>query len=189
MSFLVLQSSWWGREGWLLCWICLPGVSWWLGGSSSRCHGLSAVCDCGISWSYSFTIFGEISLLHSFSTLAFRPSRPGALWMFCPSNSLTTPFWSTVMSPMEENGLAPFEGVSESPLRVKADRNRLLQMSAFSFGSVLRILFSLSDVIPNASFLWHLINDQNFLIFSGLGWVSGSELSFSNVNILETYFQ
>ena len=54
---LVLQSSWWGRESWLLCLICLPGVSWWLSRSSSRCHGLSAVCDCGISWSYSLTIF------------------------------------------------------------------------------------------------------------------------------------
>ena len=57
-------------------------------------------------------------------------------------------------------------------------------MLAFSLESVLRIPFSLSDVIPYAS----LTNDQNFLIFSGLG-VSGSELSFSNVNILETYFQ
>ena len=26
MSILVLQSSWWGRESWLLCLICLPGV-------------------------------------------------------------------------------------------------------------------------------------------------------------------
>ena len=40
MSILVLQSSWWGRESWLLCLICLPGVSWWLSGSSSRCHGV-----------------------------------------------------------------------------------------------------------------------------------------------------
>ena len=39
LSILVLQSSWWGRESWLLCLICLPGVSWWLSGSSSRCHG------------------------------------------------------------------------------------------------------------------------------------------------------
>ena len=38
MSNLVLQSSWWGRESWLLCLICLPGVSWWLSGSSWRCH-------------------------------------------------------------------------------------------------------------------------------------------------------
>ena len=42
-SILVLQSSWWGRESWLLCLICLPGVSWWLSGSSSRCHGV--VCS------------------------------------------------------------------------------------------------------------------------------------------------
>ena len=57
MFILVLQSSWWGQESWLLCLICLSGVSWWLSGSSSRCHG-SAVCDCGISQSYSLTIFG-----------------------------------------------------------------------------------------------------------------------------------
>ena len=43
MSILVLQSSWWGRESWLLCLICLPGVSWWLSGSSSRYHGV--VCS------------------------------------------------------------------------------------------------------------------------------------------------
>ena len=40
MSIIVLQSSWWGRESWLLCLICLPGVSWWLSSSSSRCHGV-----------------------------------------------------------------------------------------------------------------------------------------------------
>ena len=89
---------------------------------------------------------------------------------------------------MEANGLAPFEGGSESSSRVKADWNCLLQMLAFSLESVLKIPFSLSDVIPYASFLSDLINDQNFLIFSGLG-VSGSELSFSNVNILETCSQ
>ena len=38
MPILVLQSSWWGRESWLLCLVCLPDVSWWLCGSSSRCH-------------------------------------------------------------------------------------------------------------------------------------------------------
>ena len=42
-SILVLQSSWWGSESWLLCLNCLPGVSWWLSGSSSRCHGV--VCS------------------------------------------------------------------------------------------------------------------------------------------------
>ena len=59
MSILVLQSSWWGRESWLLCLICLPGqVS--RDGWAALPHdatGLSAVCDCGISWSYSLTIF------------------------------------------------------------------------------------------------------------------------------------
>ena len=51
MSILVLQSSWWRRESWLLCLICLPGVSWWLSGSSSRCHGVV----CGL-WLWYFLI-------------------------------------------------------------------------------------------------------------------------------------
>ena len=51
MSILVLQSSWWGRESWLLCLICPPGVSWWLGGSSSRCRGVV----CGL-WLWYFLI-------------------------------------------------------------------------------------------------------------------------------------
>ena len=55
MSILVLQSSWWGRESWLLCLICLrDGWVALLRGAM----GLAAVCDCGIFWSYSFTIFG-----------------------------------------------------------------------------------------------------------------------------------
>ena len=37
------QSSWWGRESWLLYFVCFPGVSWLLCGSSSRCH--SFVCS------------------------------------------------------------------------------------------------------------------------------------------------
>ena len=90
------------------------------------------------------------------------------------------------MSPMEENGLAPFEDGSEPSSRVKADWNCLLQMFPFSLESVLRIPFSLSGVIPNASFLSDLINDQNFLIFSGFG-VSGSKLSFSNVIGISQY--
>ena len=57
MSILVLQSSWWGRESWLLCLICLPCVSWWLSGSFSRCHGVVCSLYCGISWSYPLTIF------------------------------------------------------------------------------------------------------------------------------------
>ena len=51
VSVLVLQSSWWGRESWLLCLICLPGVSWWLSGSSSRCHRV--VCSL---WLWHFLI-------------------------------------------------------------------------------------------------------------------------------------
>ena len=39
LSILVLQLSLWGRESWLLCFVCLPGVSLLLCGSSSRCHG------------------------------------------------------------------------------------------------------------------------------------------------------
>ena len=38
MSILVLQSSWWARESWLLCLVCLPGVSWLLCGSSLWWH-------------------------------------------------------------------------------------------------------------------------------------------------------
>ena len=51
MSILLLQLSWWGRESWLLCLICLPGVSWWLSGSSSQCHGVV----CGL-WLWYFLI-------------------------------------------------------------------------------------------------------------------------------------
>ena len=50
MSILVhvLQSSWWGRKSYLLCFICLPGVLWWLSGSSSRYNGFV----CGSWWWY-----------------------------------------------------------------------------------------------------------------------------------------
>ena len=93
------------------------------------------------------------------------PSGQGALCTLSPSNSLATPFWSTVIFPMEEKGLAPFEGGSESPSNVKADWNCRLQISAFSLVSVFRIPFSLSDVISNVSFFNDWTNDQNFLIF------------------------
>ena len=65
MSVLVLQSSWWGRESWLLCLICLPGVSWWLSGSSSRCHGVV----CGL-WLWYFLII----LTYYFSSLLYEYS-------------------------------------------------------------------------------------------------------------------
>ena len=59
---IVLKSSRWGRESWLLCYVCLPGVSWLLCGSSSRCLGLSAVCDCDFSWSCSLTSFNHFKV-------------------------------------------------------------------------------------------------------------------------------
>ena len=59
MSILVLQSSWWGGESWLLCLICLPGVSWWLSGSSSWCHGV--VCSL---WLWYFLIILTYYFLH-----------------------------------------------------------------------------------------------------------------------------
>ena len=43
VSILVLQSSRWGRESWLFCFVCLPGVSWLLCGSTSRYYGF--VCS------------------------------------------------------------------------------------------------------------------------------------------------
>ena len=70
-----------------------------------------------------------------------------------------------LLFPMEENGLAPFEGGSEFSSRVNADWNCRLQIWAFSLESVFRIPFSLSDVIPNGtSFFNDLTNDQDFLI-------------------------
>ena len=48
MSILVLQSSRRGRESLLLCLVCLPGVSWWLCGASSRWHGFV----CGLRFWY-----------------------------------------------------------------------------------------------------------------------------------------
>ena len=116
------------------------------------------------------------------------PSGPGVLCTLSPSNSLATPFRSTVIFCMEENGLAPFEGRSESASRVNADWNCRLQKSAFSLVSVFRIPFSLSGMIPNASVFNDLIIDQNFLIFPLL-FESGSEGSFSKMKILEKCFQ
>ena len=77
-------------------------------------------------------------MLHSSSTLAFSPSGPDALCTFSLSNSLVKPLGSTVMSSMGENGLAPLEGESESPLHLKADWNCLLHILTFCFIYVLR---------------------------------------------------
>ena len=51
MSILVLISSWWGIESWLLLVVCLPDVSWLFCGSSSRYHGF--VCSL---WLWYFVI-------------------------------------------------------------------------------------------------------------------------------------
>ena len=51
VSILVLQSSRLGRERWLLCFFCLPGVLWLLCGFSSRCKGF--VCSL---WLWHFLI-------------------------------------------------------------------------------------------------------------------------------------
>ena len=66
MSILVLQSSWWRRESWLLC-FCLPGVLWWLSGSSLRCHGVV----CGL-WLWYFLIILTLLFLwhHSYTCIS-----------------------------------------------------------------------------------------------------------------------
>ena len=69
MSILVLQSSWWGRESWLLCLICLTGVLWWLSGSSSRCHGV--VCSL---WLWYFLIILTYYFSRSYFRIIFFPT-------------------------------------------------------------------------------------------------------------------
>ena len=64
MSLLVLQSSWWGRESWLLCFVCLPGVSWLLCSSSSPCHGF--VCSL---WLWYFLIILAYYYLYYFTII------------------------------------------------------------------------------------------------------------------------
>ena len=49
VSILVLRSSRWRRESWLLCFVCLPGVLSLFVALPCHATGLSAVCDCGIS--------------------------------------------------------------------------------------------------------------------------------------------
>ena len=59
ISILVLQSSWWGRESWLLYLFVFLVSHDRCGALPHVAMGLSAVCDCGITWSYSFTIFTQ----------------------------------------------------------------------------------------------------------------------------------
>ena len=69
MSILLLQSSWWRRESWLLCLVCLPGVSWLLCGSSLQCHRFVCSLDFGISWSNS--LFLTAPRLHLLAIRAY----------------------------------------------------------------------------------------------------------------------
>ena len=80
MSILVLQSSWWGRESWLLCLICLPGVSWWLSGSSSRCHRVA----CSL-WLWNFLIILTYYFSFQMPLLATIPSQ--IEWKNCVQNT------------------------------------------------------------------------------------------------------
>ena len=57
MSILVLQSSWWEERADCFAWfVFLVSRDGWAA-LPRGATGLSAVCDCGISWSYSLTIF------------------------------------------------------------------------------------------------------------------------------------
>ena len=56
VSFLVLQSSHWGRESWQHYFYCLLDSMWLLWFFATLpcgAVGWSAVCDCALSWSYS----------------------------------------------------------------------------------------------------------------------------------------
>ena len=77
--------------GCLLCLVCLPGVSWWLGGSSSRCRGVV----CGL-WLWYFlimlTIFDQNYWRNAFfsvQTFYHFPSH------FCPYLASFVLTWST----------------------------------------------------------------------------------------------
>ena len=64
---------------------------------------------------------GAISELHSFNTLALRPSGPDAICIFKLLNSLRIPLGSTVISPIGVKGLVTLEEISASDSCVKAD--------------------------------------------------------------------
>ena len=93
----------------------------------------------------SHTMKQALSELHSFNTLALRPSGPDALCIFRLFNSFKNPLGSTVISPKGVNGLVPFDGILVPDSRVKADPNCLLQILALSTVSVFKIPFSLSE--------------------------------------------
>ena len=55
------SHTWWGRESWLLCLIVFLVSSDGWAALPRGATGLSAVCDCGIFWSYSLTILEQRS--------------------------------------------------------------------------------------------------------------------------------
>ena len=95
MSIVVLQSSWWGRESWLLCLICLPGISWWLSCSSSLCHGV--VCGLWL-WYFliiDFTVLRNSNLRSCATTLCGRAK----------GLSLSPPMYTAFQSSLINNNL------------------------------------------------------------------------------------
>ena len=88
MSILVLQSSWWGRESWSLCLVCLPGVSWWLCGSTWRCNrlvcGLWMVFPESTSFHYVDTVFlaSEDTCMHAPHAFVYFACVCGLRWVF-----------------------------------------------------------------------------------------------------------
>ena len=95
ISILVLQSSWWGRENLLFCLLCLPGVSWWLSGSSSQCHGFVIVVF--PDHIYSLTIF-EKKINPATLCDKFSQDQRGTNLEICPDQNLrlfmvTWPRW------------------------------------------------------------------------------------------------
>ena len=65
VSFLVLQSSWWGRESWLLYFVCLPDVLWFYVALPQSAVSCSSVSDCGLSthtyFFHTHLLFNEFS--------------------------------------------------------------------------------------------------------------------------------
>ena len=78
------------RESWLLCLVCLPGVSWLLCGYSSQCHGF--VCSLWLWYSLFLGVihansdgFGHICCLRQ--SLKFSCGDSNGDWMpFCASS-------------------------------------------------------------------------------------------------------
>ena len=81
MFILVLQSSWWGKESWLFCLICLPGVLWWLSGSSSWCHGVV----CGL-WLWYFLIILTYYFFSNWLSFQIQLSSTNYKWIWQYNN-------------------------------------------------------------------------------------------------------